>query len=240
MATEPRSVVSRDGGQILESVIVKGDLKDLTPVERVTYYRQVCESIGVNPLTQPFQYITLNGRLTLYATRACTDQLRDVRHLTANVVSRERIDDVYVVTVRVTAPDGRSDESIGAVAIGGLKGDQLANALMKCETKGKRRATLSLVGLGWLDESEVETIPGAKIEPVEPRPPAPTNGHGTAPEPAGPPPIPEGMTMAKIDQRWAELWQTATFDLGLKPELLPAMSNKASIDENWTALWKLS
>ena len=34
---------------------------------------------------------------------------------------------------------------------------------MKAETKAKRRATLSIVGLGLLDETETETIPGAKL-----------------------------------------------------------------------------
>jgi hypothetical protein len=38
----------------------------------------------------------------------------------------------------------------------------LANALMKAETKAKRRVTLSIAGLGWLDETELETIPQAR------------------------------------------------------------------------------
>ena len=52
--------------------------------------------------------------------------------------------------------------SIGAVSIKGLQGENLANALMKAETKAKRRVTLSLAGLGWLDETEnvaVEHVP---------------------------------------------------------------------------------
>ena len=36
--------------------------------------------------------------------------------------------------------------------------------MMKAETKAKRRATLSICGLGLLDETEVSTIPGAVIE----------------------------------------------------------------------------
>lgn len=36
-----------------------------------------------------------------------------------------------------------------------------ANAVMKAETKAKRRVTLSAVGLGLIDESEIETIRGA-------------------------------------------------------------------------------
>lgn len=151
----------REQAAIIEQVVIKGDLSKLSDPERVSYYLAVCQSAGLNPVTQPFQYLPLSNKLVLYATRACTDQLRANRKLTATIVSRERIDEVYVVTARVTGPDGRSDESIGAVNIGGLKGDMLANALMKAETKAKRRATLSLTGLGLLDETEVETIPGA-------------------------------------------------------------------------------
>jgi hypothetical protein len=69
------------------------------------------------------------------------------------------------VTARATMPDGRHDESIGAVPIEGLKGENRANALMKGETKAKRRVTLSICGLGILDESEVESIAGAQVEP---------------------------------------------------------------------------
>jgi hypothetical protein len=73
---------------------------------------------------------------------------------------------------------GREDESTGAVALGSLKGDALANALMECETKAKRRVTLSLAGLGWLDETELATIPGAQVgEPNGDQPPAETISH---------------------------------------------------------------
>jgi hypothetical protein len=75
------------------------------------------------------------------------------------IVTREKLEDVYVVTARATLPTGRTDESVGAVTIAGLKGEALANAYMKCETKAKRRVTLSIVGLGMLDETELETIP---------------------------------------------------------------------------------
>jgi DNA-directed RNA polymerase beta' subunit len=85
-----------------------------------------------------------------------------LRGISITSIARDRLEDVYIVTAKATAPDGRTDESIGAVNIGGLKGDALANALMKAETKAKRRVTLSICGLGWSDETEVETIPGAK------------------------------------------------------------------------------
>lgn len=172
----------------MENLLAGGDLKDLTPEQRNRYYQAVCESLHLNPLTRPFEYIVLNGKLTLYARRDATDQLRARDKVSVAIVSRERLDDVYVVTAKASTPDGRSDESIGAVAIGSLKGDALANALMKAETKAKRRATLSLVGLGWLDETEVETVPGARVVVERPQPetspalPEPGSGFEAWPE----------------------------------------------------------
>jgi hypothetical protein len=163
---EPKAVPaisSNDAAAVLEQVIVKGDLSKLTEAERVKYYRTVCESIGVNPLTRPLDYIYLNGRLTLYATRNCTDQLRNNRNISVQIVAREQKGDIYIVTARATTPDGRTDESIGAVCLAGLGGDALANAYMKAETKAKRRVTLSIVGLSLLDETEIETVSNAKM-----------------------------------------------------------------------------
>lgn len=147
----------------VEQAMVMGDLAKLTPAERVVYYNRVCESLRLNPLTKPFAYITLNGKLTLYATRDATDQLRDLKGISVQIVSRELLAEagVYIVTARAQAPDGRADEAIGAVPMAGLKGEAYANAIMKAETKAKRRVTLSIAGLGWLDESEAPSIAAA-------------------------------------------------------------------------------
>ncbi len=48
-----------------------------------------------------------------------------------------------------------------------LSGEAGANLMMKAVTKAKRRVTLSICGLGMLDETEVVTIPGAEIVDVE-------------------------------------------------------------------------
>jgi hypothetical protein len=167
-STAVAPVSAQSAGDIMERVIAVGDLSKLQPEERVLYYNRTCESLGLNPLTRPFEYITLNGKLTLYARKDCTDQLRSLKRVSVAIVDRQRIEDIYAVTARATMPDGRTDESIGAVPIAGLKGDNLANALMKAETKAKRRVTLSICGLGMLDESELETIPAtARAEPAQ-------------------------------------------------------------------------
>lgn len=148
----------------VEQAVIGGDLSRLKPEERVNYYRAVCNSLGLNPLTKPFAYINLNGKLTLYALKDCTEQLRAIHRVSLTIVNREVIDGVYVVTTHASRHDGRSDESTGAVSVEGLKGEAKANAMMKAETKSKRRVTLSVCGLGMLDESEVETIPAEPID----------------------------------------------------------------------------
>jgi hypothetical protein len=152
---------------LVESVVIQGDLAKLSSTERVAYYRAVCESLGLNPLTKPFEYLSLNNKLVLYARRDCTDQLRRVHGVSITISAREMQEDTYVVTARAVDAKGRTDESIGAVPVAGLKGEARANALMKAETKSKRRVTLSICGLGMLDETEVESIPGAKVVTAE-------------------------------------------------------------------------
>lgn len=156
-------IAKRDETGIMESVVVHGDLSRLDSTERTAYYLRVCESAGLNPHTKPFEYLRLNGREILYATRTCTDQLRKIHGVSIRVTSREHVGDVYVVAVSATDSTGRTDESTGAVTVGSITGDTLANALMKAETKAKRRVTLSICGLGWLDESELETVPNSRM-----------------------------------------------------------------------------
>jgi hypothetical protein len=119
--------------------------------------------MGLDPFTKPFDILRLNGKEVLYCTRSGTQQLNKLHKVSHLITSRDTNADagVYIVTSKASLPDGRCTESIGAVNIAGLKGEMYANAIMKAETKAKRRATLDLLGLGVLDESEAETIPNA-------------------------------------------------------------------------------
>ena len=156
---------------VFEKVVVGGDLANITPEQRVDYYKRVCESLGLNPLTKPFLYIKdKRGKLILYVSKDGTEQLRTTRGISIESLEREVIGDVYVVTATARNNRGHTDVATGAVAIENVKGEDLANAYMKAETKAKRRVTLSLSGLGMIDESEVDSIPGAaRVEPQEPR-----------------------------------------------------------------------
>lgn len=172
-------------GTTVERVLLDGDLGKLSPAQRVTYYGKVCDTLGLNPLTRPFEYLVLNNKLTLYARREATEQLRHLHHVSLTIAAREVVEDTYIVTARAVLPDGRTDESIGAKSIANLKGEARANAMMTAETKAKRRVTLSICGLGLLDETEIADIP-VQAQHI-PRPPKPL----PRPEPEPPPPPPQ-------------------------------------------------
>jgi hypothetical protein len=155
------------GTKALEAYIAAGDIGKLGPDQRIALYRAVCDSLGLNPLTQPFQYLTLSGKTILYATKSCTEQLRSIHGVSVVRMEREIIGDILTVTVAVTERTGREDISTGSVSLAGLKGENLSNAHMKAETKAKRRATLSICGLAVLDETEVDSISGAQAVSVQ-------------------------------------------------------------------------
>ncbi len=184
------ALATTNGVGLAEQVAIAGDLAKLTPDQRMSYYGEVCRSMGLNPLTRPFEYIVLNDKLTLYARRDATDQLRKIHGVNISIIARETVEGVYVVTARATTAEGRSDESVGAVPLVKEDGEwqvsqngrryfkgngqyrplgpeERANAMMKAETKAKRRVTLSVVGLGWLDETELETVPSARNVQVD-------------------------------------------------------------------------
>lgn len=159
--------------EAVEKVLIGGDLSPLTPEQRVDYYKKVCLSIGVNQLTRPFEYILFrepgsNGvtKLQLYANKSCTEQLRKI-HMVSVLDHQQTIEGEYVhVQVKVQDRTGRTDFSVGSVALFkykdgnklNLSGTERCNAIMKASTKAKRRATLSICGLAFLDESELENV----------------------------------------------------------------------------------
>ena len=170
---------------MLERVIMVGDLSKLTDAERLLYVKSVCESLGLNPLTRPFDYISLGGKLVLYAKKDATDQLRKLHKVSIDKMETEQRGDIYIVIAHAVDKDDRRDASLGAVNTASLKGDALANAMMKAETKAKRRVTLSICGLGILEETELDTVPNAKPVTVNPE-------TGEVLSPAVAPPTPSG------------------------------------------------
>lgn len=150
---------------IITSLVLNGDLSKMNANQKVEYYKNFCESLGLNPLTQPFQIIKFQGKETLYATKDCTEQLRKLYKVSI-IESNTTIDgNICITKVKVQDGTGRYDMATGVV---NLPTDPIgkANGIMKSETKAKRRATLSICGLGILEESELDTIPTYVTVPI--------------------------------------------------------------------------
>lgn len=134
------------------------DTRALSQGEREAALASLSRALGLNPLTNPVRFIALQGGEALYVTRQATDQIAARLKINRETIVGPEIRDiggVKMVFCQVRAsepgPNGRSD-----VATATLPLKDPCNDLMKCETKGKRRATLSLVGLGLLTEDDAE------------------------------------------------------------------------------------
>jgi len=154
-----------DLARMVESLVMKGDISALSPEHRVRYYVQTCEGLGLNPHSQPFAFLRLNGKEVMYATRGATDQLAAMHRINREIIDGPKIVDIagqkvaYCVA-KGTHPNGRTETATATLAV-----TDPANLYMKLETKAKRRVTLSILGLGMLDETEVDGIPASVREP---------------------------------------------------------------------------
>jgi hypothetical protein len=155
--------------KVMAALVTGGDCSALSDAQRAAYYRARCDAAGLDYRTQPFEFMRLNGKMVLYARKAAADGLTLKHGISTTIVEQRNEADLRIVTVRAMTQSGRSTEEIGAVPIKGVQGEALANAMMKAVTKAKRRAVLSLTGLGMLDETEVDSIPGAQTVQVTAR-----------------------------------------------------------------------
>jgi hypothetical protein len=157
-----------DQSAIIEKVITKGDLADLTPEQRMGYYHAVCQSLKLNTLTKPFDFLeiydseTKQKKIILYANKDCAAQLRERDKVSISKIDQKEENGYLKITVYASLPDGKTDIDISVIMVKGLMAKAYENACKKAVTQAKRRVTLSICGLGFLDESEIESVPGAK------------------------------------------------------------------------------
>lgn len=184
----PLAQREEDSEVITEEVmadLLSGDIASLTRTQRNKFLWRLAKGLGLNPLTKPFDLIVLNNKLTVYANRTASDQLRKKHGISTEVLYQGPLvlgyedaeglkpitrDDVYVVQVRLRDKDGREEIGTGCVGIANLSGEALGNAIMKCHTKATRRGTLAMCGLGFLDEMEVASVAQVAKEQGKPGP----------------------------------------------------------------------
>ena len=186
--------------EAIEKAVMYADFSDLSTEQRLYYMKSLCSDLGLDIRRSPFQWIVLNGKTVAYAKKACTDQLRDIHKISIQITEQKIVNGVYIVQVRASNMEGRSDEDIGASPAEGMVGDALGNSMKRAVTQAKRRVTLSICGLGMLDESEVAQIPGAKQPTQEgPKRITPPPIRATLPTPPQQEPLSEAREQAVAD-----------------------------------------
>lgn len=146
----------------IEKAILKNDLSSLTEIERVQYNLAACRSLGLNPVTRPFDYIVQDGKMSLYLNAVGVAQLRAMYGISTKIKERSHDNEFIYCTAVAWDSSKRSEEATAILAITDrygkpLTGQAKANLIMKAETKAKRRATLALCGIPWGDTGEIKS-----------------------------------------------------------------------------------
>lgn len=161
----------KEQGELTTAVgklVLQGDLSSLSESDRVTFYHAYCESMGLNPVTQPLAYIKVRGGATkLYPKKEAAEQLRMMHGVNFPQGPNLSFQDDMVIVTQVATCGDRQDADVGIVCLAKLQGEDRANAIMKAITKAKRRVTLSILGLGFFnqyEDSKATTVVSAETE----------------------------------------------------------------------------
>lgn len=157
---EPRDLtlaIHEDAAGALAHVLGTGDLYQLTNEQRVAHYLNLCTSLGLNPLSRPFQWIEFKegenspAVLTLYFKPAGAAQMLRNHHVSVHYPRKEIVGELFVCEAHGQAPDGRKGSATKYVSLtnkyGKLTGNRLANAFMSAESGALRRLALNMFGL---------------------------------------------------------------------------------------------
>ena len=145
------------------AILARGNIASLSEEDRTKYILALCDALCLDPRFKPIDLISgQGGTVTPYLNRGATDSLarREGIQRTTVVPPKEvEINGVKCVLCVARATDvktGRYEERV-ATAVNKDAG----NAFMRVETKAIRRATIALLGIGLIDESELDGIRGA-------------------------------------------------------------------------------
>ena len=76
---------------LYESLALKGDLSGLNPQQKAAYYSALCNRLGLDPATQPFALMRLNGKEVMYAKKDCTDQLARIHNVNRQITEEKEL-----------------------------------------------------------------------------------------------------------------------------------------------------
>lgn len=184
-------LAAKEGADAINALVLKGDTSLLTEPEKIQYYHAVCNSLGLNPATRPFEFLNFqatddqldekgklikkgkSGKEVLYPNKNCAEQLRMMHGVSLSgpkFTFEGPSNQVIICEVTAKTRDGREDTDIGVVdrTAGKDKWLSLGDGMLKATTKAKRRVTFSMLGLGFLNNlSEAAEEGDAEMLPIE-------------------------------------------------------------------------
>lgn len=186
---EQQMIAELRQSESMRAYLRTGDLSTLPEPEQDKILVKMCAHYGLDPVLRPFCIIPAQNKKIWYATKAATDMVAARDGLTRKFKERRIDKELMICEIIMEITDGtRIEEGTAVVSLGEfardpksgqitermMAGEALANAIMRCETKAKRRATLAWFGMpdgtGGEDievvSSPAATLPAAK--PVQP------------------------------------------------------------------------
>lgn len=179
LATREKPELAAQAQEAINALVIKGDTSKLTLEQKTQYYNAVCCTVGLNPATRPFQFLTFQGKEVLYPDKSCAEQLRSLKGISLSGPKFTFQGALIIVEVTATMRNGRTDTDFGIVdtTTNLNKGLSKGDAMLKAVTKAKRRVTFSICGLGFLNEVsearedgtplQLEDLPLAQLHEIE-------------------------------------------------------------------------
>jgi hypothetical protein len=123
-----------------DHAIATNDLSKLAPRQRVGLVLALCKSLALNPLSRPFEFLVLDGKVTLYATKSATEQLARLHQISVKRTREANVGDLHVVEVEGRQPNGRTSFATKYVSLRDGRGNPARGPeARRCLREGRDR-----------------------------------------------------------------------------------------------------
>lgn len=141
-------------------VSLQKDWKSVPDEVRVRFVSRLCEALNISPVLNPFRFIDMKGVTVLYADKRAASLIANANRISTEITKElfDKEKQILKIYVRATDPHGVYTDEFAAIHLGSNAGEVRANLEMKCLSKAKRRAILSLKDLSVPDEEELDFI----------------------------------------------------------------------------------
>jgi hypothetical protein len=149
--------------------IGKGNYR--TEKEQFEVVELLIQQLSVRRESSPFRFLQdRNGSIQPYLTASGAADIMAQSGATVTDIQISMLEGCAIARCTISMKDGRIGCGMGAVYVAGLKGEQMANGLMKASTKATRRTILQHCrpeAVWLLQEDDLPTIEGIKTLPIE-------------------------------------------------------------------------